>query len=116
MKEKIKYIEIPTIGEYLVEEWLEPLKMSQNALARAIGVPQNRINEIVNNKRGVSAETDLLLCRYFGMSDGFFTRMQSGFEETLARRKLKEKLAKIVPYDHGHANDDDEDEPELMRM
>jgi addiction module HigA family antidote len=97
-KEKVQYIEIPTIGEFLYDEFLGPLNMSQNALARAIGVPQNRINEIINGKRGITADTDLRLCRYFGMSEGFFMRVQIGFEQTLAKRALKEKLLDIVPY------------------
>lgn len=111
MKNDERYIAIPTIGEYLREEWLEPLKMSQNALAKSIGVPQNRINDIVNGKRGISADTDLRLCKYFGMSNGFFMRMQIGFEQTLAKRELKKDLAKIVPY----ANDNYEYD-ERMRM
>jgi addiction module HigA family antidote len=110
MKSNTKYIDIPTIGEYLREDWLEPLGMSQNALAKALQVPQNRINEIVNGKRGISADTDLRLCQYFKLSEGFFIRMQTGFEQTLIKRKLKEQNIEIIPY----ANDNDADERMAM--
>ena len=64
---------IPTIGEVIATEFLEPLKISQNSLAKALGIPQNRISDIINGKRGISADTDLRLCRYFGLTDGFFS-------------------------------------------
>ena len=58
---------IPTPGDILMAEFLRPFGLSQNALARAIGVPPRRINEIVLGKRAVSADTDLRLTRYFGL-------------------------------------------------
>ena len=67
---------LPTVGEILLEEFLKPLELSQNALARAIGVPPRRINEVVLGKRAVTADTDLRLTRYFRMSEGFFLRLQ----------------------------------------
>jgi addiction module HigA family antidote len=63
---------IPAVGEVLASEFLEPMSISQNALAKALGIPQNRLSEIINGKRGVSADTDLRLCKYFGLSDVFF--------------------------------------------
>ena len=107
-----KYINIPTIGDFLYTEFLEPLSMSQNALANAIGVPQNRINEIVNGRRGISADTDLRLCKYFNLSDGMFLRIQAGFEQTLARRRIEKSLNKIVPY----ANDNASRKIDLLEM
>lgn len=59
-------------GEILLEEFLKPLGMSQNALARSLGAPPRRINEIILGKRAITADTDLRLARYFRMSDGFF--------------------------------------------
>ncbi|MDR0803557.1 MAG: HigA family addiction module antidote protein [Rickettsiales bacterium] len=99
-----KYIENITIGEFLITEFLEPLGLSQNALARAINVPQNRINEIANGKRGITADTDLRLCRYFNMSDGFFLRVQTKIDQDIARQKLENELNQIIPYanDNGH--------------
>jgi antitoxin HigA-1 len=93
-----KYIPIPHIGKILLEEFLEPLNMSQNALAKAIGVPANRINAIIKGQRGITADTDLRLAKYFGMSKGFFIGLQEDFELMAAERELKEELAKIVPF------------------
>jgi antitoxin HigA-1 len=62
----------PHPGEILMEEFLKPMELSQTALARAIPVPPRRINEIVLGKRAITADTDLRLARYFGMSEGFF--------------------------------------------
>ena len=88
---------IPTIGEVLDLEFLKPMNISQNALAKALGIPQNRISDIINGKRGVSADTDLRLCKYFGLSDGYFTGMQMDFERIAAKRKLQNELKKITP-------------------
>lgn len=62
----------PHPGETLLEEFLKPMELSQNALARAVHVPPRRINEIVLGKRAITADTDLRLARYFGMSEGAF--------------------------------------------
>jgi addiction module HigA family antidote len=90
-------IDVPNIGEVLVEEFLGPMNISQNALAKALGIPQNRLSDIINGKRGISADTDLRLCRYFGLTDGYFTGMQMDFERIAARRKIQSELEKIVP-------------------
>jgi addiction module HigA family antidote len=87
----------PHPGEVLAEEFMKPLGISQNALARAIGVPPRRINEIVQGKRAVSADTDLRLARYFGMSDGFFIRLQADYELMERRRKIAAELKAIEP-------------------
>jgi len=88
---------VPTIGEVLASEFLEPMNISQNALAKTLGIPQNRISDIINGKRGVSADTDLRLCRYFGLTDGYFTGLQMDFERIAAKRKLQKELKKIKP-------------------
>ncbi len=62
----------PTPGEILLEEFLKPMGLSQTALARAVGVSPRRVNEIVLGKRAVTADTDLRMARYFGLSEGFF--------------------------------------------
>jgi addiction module HigA family antidote len=87
----------PHAGEILLEEFLIPLGLSQNALARAIGVPPRRINEIVLGKRAVTADTDLRLARYFKMSEGFFLGLQSDFEIRDRKRELGDALDKITP-------------------
>ena len=88
---------IPTVGEILLEEFLKPLEMSQNALARAIAVPPRRINEIVLGKRAVTADTDLRLARYFRMSEGFFLRLQMDCDLRAQKRALGSKLDAIKP-------------------
>ena len=84
-------------GEILAEEFLKPLYLSQSALARAINVPPRRINEIVLGERAVTADTDLRLARYFGMSEGVFLGLQSDFELMQQRRKIAIVLSHITP-------------------
>ena len=74
-------------GEILTEEFLEPLGMSQYALAKATGIPVARINRIALGKRAVTAETALRLARYFGTSVGFWVNLQSQYDVALATRK-----------------------------
>jgi antitoxin HigA-1 len=87
----------PHPGEILVEEFLKPMKLSQTALARAIAVPPRRINEIVLGKRAVTADTDLRLARYFGMSEGFFIGLQTDYELMERKRAIGDKLKAIRP-------------------
>ena len=87
----------PHPGEILVEEFLKPMALSQTALARAIGVPPRRINEIVLGKRAITADTDLRLARYFGMSEGFFIGLQTDYELMERKRSLGDKLKAIRP-------------------
>ena len=86
-----------TPGEILLEEFLLPLGISQNALARAIGVPPRRINEIVLGKRSVTADTALRLSTYFGLSDTFWTNLQTRFDLEVEREELQDTLGRIVP-------------------
>ena len=66
----------PTPGEVLLLQFIEPMGLTQDGLARAIGVPPRRINEIVLGKRSITADTDLRLARYFGGSEGFWLGLQ----------------------------------------
>ena len=93
----VKINNLPTIGEVLDLEFLKPLNISQNALAKALGIPQNRLSNIINGKRGISADTDLRLCKYFGLTDGYFSGLQMDFERIAAKRKLSKELEKIIP-------------------
>jgi addiction module HigA family antidote len=88
---------LPTIGEVLASEFLEPMHISQSALARALGIPQNRLSDIINGKRGISADTDLRLCKYFGLTDGYFSGLQLDFERIATKHKLENELKKIIP-------------------
>ncbi|MGV3574212.1 MAG: HigA family addiction module antitoxin [Devosia sp.] len=87
----------PHPGEILIEEFLKPMGLSQNALARAVHVPPRRINEIVLGQRGVTADTDLRLARYFGLSEGFFLSLQTEFDLMRRRRELGGDLEAIEP-------------------
>jgi addiction module HigA family antidote len=87
----------PTPGDILLEEFLKPVGMSQTALAKAIGVPPRRINEIVLGKRAVTADTDLRLARYWGLSPGFWLSLQIDHDLMEQRRKMGAELDKITP-------------------
>ena len=89
-----KQLHNPHPGEILLEEFLKPLEISQNRLARSIGVPPRRINEIVLGKRGVSADTDLRLARFFGISEGFWLGLQADYDLMETRRRLAGRLDK----------------------
>lgn len=92
--------EIPntTPGEILLTEFIEPMGLTQNGIARAIGVSPRRINEIVLGKRAVTADTDLRLARYFGLSEGFWLGLQTDHDLMEQRRKIASELAQIEPY------------------
>ena len=82
-------------GEMLEEELLKPLGLTKYRLAKDIGVPAQRIGEIVAGKRAVTADTDLRLCRYFGLSDGWWLRGQVAYDTAMAKKSLHKELAKI---------------------
>jgi antitoxin HigA-1 len=82
-------------GEILLEEFLLPMNMSQNALARATGVPLRRINEIVLGKRGFTADTALRLAVAFGTSGGFWLGLQADYDLEEAREAIKGQLKDI---------------------
>ena len=79
-------------GEVLLEEFLIPMGISQNRIARDIGVPPRRINEIVHGNRSVTADTALRLARYFGTSEGFWMGLQADFDLEEARFRLGKRL------------------------
>jgi addiction module HigA family antidote len=87
-----------TPGELLREEFLIPMGLSQYRLAKEIGVPAQRIGEIVAGKRAVTADTDLRLCRFFGLSKGYWLRSQVAYDTEVAEEALAEVLAKINPW------------------
>ncbi len=83
-------------GEVLLEEFLTPMEISQNRLARDIGVPPRRINEIVHGKRAITADTALRLARYFGTSEGFWMGLQADYDLEEARIQLGDRLKREV--------------------
>jgi addiction module HigA family antidote len=88
----------PHPGEILKLEFIDEIGMSQNQLAHAISVPPNRIHAIVNGTRAITADTDLRLCRFFGLSEGYFLRLQNAYDTLEAKRALGERIARIKPY------------------
>jgi addiction module HigA family antidote len=82
-------------GEILLEEFLIPMGISQNALARAVGVPPRRINEIVLGKRGITADTALRLSRAFGTSEGFWMGLQADFDLEETRKLIDTALQQV---------------------
>ena len=87
----------PHPGEILLEEFLKPMGLSQNGLARAVHVAPRRINEIVLGKRDITADTDLRLARYFGLSEGFFLGLQMDYDLMQRRREINRDLKAIRP-------------------
>lgn len=84
-------------GEILAEEFMKPLELSANALARAIEVTPTRVNEIANGKRSITADTALRFARYFGTTADFWMNLQQRFDLETARRELADTLAHIQP-------------------
>lgn len=87
-----------TPGELLLEEFLIPMGITQYRLAKEIGVPAQRIGDIVAGKRAVTADTDLRLCRFFGLSNGYWLRAQAAYDTEVAEDALAKTLAKIKPW------------------
>ena len=85
-------------GELLKEEFLDPMGISQYRLAKETGMPAQRIGQIVLGRRAVTADTDLRLCRFFGLSDGYWLRAQVAYDIEVARPKLEPELSKIKPW------------------
>ncbi len=95
---------MPTIkpvfpGEILEEEFLKPWGLSKHRLAKDIGVPPQRIGDIFAGKRAVTADTDLRLYRYFGLSDGWWLRGQAAYDRAIAKVTLRSELSRIVPFE-----------------
>ncbi len=87
-----------TPGEILLEEFLKPMGISQYRLAKEIGVTAQRISEIVFGKRSVTADTDLRLCRFFGLSNGYWLRAQAAQDTEVAEGDLNNVILKIKPW------------------
>jgi len=84
-------------GELLQEDFLQPLGVSQYRLAKAIGVPASRISEIVTGQRAITADTDLRLCRFLGLSPGYWLRAQAALDTEVASAALAGELEQIQP-------------------
>ncbi|MDO8306940.1 MAG: HigA family addiction module antitoxin [Actinomycetota bacterium] len=87
-----------TPGELLWEEFMAPMGLSRYRLAKEISVPAQRIGDVVNGKRAITADTDLRLCRFFGLSDGYWLRAQAAYDIEVAQRNLGTELKNIKPW------------------
>lgn len=86
-------------GEILLEDFINGFGITQNKLAVSIGVPPRRINEIVHGKRGITADTEIRLARYFGTSEEFWMNLQSNYELRIERRVNQDSVAAITPLE-----------------
>lgn len=93
----------PHPGEILLHDWLEPLGLSQYALARAIAVPPRRINEIVKGLRGITADTALRLAAFFGTDAQSWINLQSDYDLAVAGDAMSETLARIRRFEPAQA-------------
>lgn len=98
-----RQVSYPTPGEILLEEFLKPMGLTQYRLAKEIGVPQRRIGEIVAGKRAITTDTGMRLSRFFGLSDGFWERLQIDHDLSVAREEMAETLSRIKPYSRAAA-------------
>lgn len=87
-----------TPGELLRDEFLMPMGITKYRVAKEIGVPAQRIGEIVAGRRAITADTDLRLCRFFGLSKGYWLRAQAAHDMELAERELTDALRRIRPW------------------
>jgi len=87
-----------TPGELLLEEFLKPMGITQYRLAKEIGVPPTRISEIVAGRRSITADTNLRLCRFFGLTDGYWLRAQAAYDTEVAHERLADELENIQPW------------------
>ena len=93
-----KQLTLPTPGEILATEFLEPLGLTQYRLAKEIHVPQTRIAAIIKEGRSISADTALRLARFFGTSVEFWLNLQSQYDADIARAALGQELDSIAPF------------------
>ena len=93
-----RQVPYPTPGEILIEEFLKPMGLTQYRLAKEISVSQIRIGEIIAGKRAITTNTGLRLSLFFGLSDGFWERLQIDYDLALAKDEMAETLNRIKPY------------------
>ena len=92
------YIETPTMGEILSEEFLIPLGLSAYKVAQAINVPVSRIQDILHNRRKITVDTSLRLAKFFGVADGYFIALQDDIDIRNAKLELAPQLEEIKSY------------------
>jgi len=100
----MRKIDPVTPGELLKEEFLDPMDITQYRLAKEIEVPAQRIGAIISGKRSITANTDLRLCRFFGLSNGYWLRAQAAYDTEVAEDELSEELQHIRPWQNSNSN------------
>ena len=95
-----EYIETPTMGEILNEEFLIPLGLSAYKVAQEIKVPTSRIQDILHNRRRITVDTSLRLAKFFGVSDGYFMALQDDIDIRNAKLELAPQLEEIKAYSY----------------
>ncbi|MBR5337745.1 MAG: HigA family addiction module antidote protein [Lachnospiraceae bacterium] len=93
-----KFIKLPTIGEILVEEFMEPMGISAYKLAKEIHVPVSRIQDIMHDRRRISVDTSLRLSRYFGVSERYFLNIQNDIDMRELKMSMESEIESITPY------------------
>ena len=94
----MKKIDVPTIGEILKEDFMDPYHISAYSLANAIGVPVSRIQDILHNRRAITVDTSIRLAKYFGLSNTYFIKLQYEIDTRKALNESKESFDKIIPF------------------
>ena len=97
-----KNISPVTPGELLFEEFMIPMNLTKYRLAKDIGVSAQRIGQIVAGKRAITADTDLRLCKYFELSDGYWLRLQNKYDVEMEKAMIGDQLEQIVPFNKLH--------------
>lgn len=96
-----KYIKIPEAGEILLEEFMKPLNISSYKLAHSICVPVSRIQDILHNRRKITADTSLRLSKFFGVSERYFLDIQNDIDLRKLKLEYGKELDAIQPYRAG---------------
>ncbi|MFZ2725453.1 MAG: HigA family addiction module antitoxin [Methylococcaceae bacterium] len=99
----MRTVPYPSPAEILIEEFLNPLHISPQDLAKAIAIPESVINEIITGQNQITADIGLRLSRYFGLSEGFWTGLQDDYNRAITKDKLQAVLMQIIPLNY--AND-----------
>ena len=98
VKARVKRLDSVTPGELLLEEFMIPMGVTAYRLAKEINVPAQRIGEIVKGRRSITADTDLRLCRFFDLSDGYWLRAQAAHDIEVTQAQIGKSLKTIKPW------------------
>tara|TARA_B100001750_G_scaffold239304_1_gene247160 strand:+ start:1871 stop:2182 length:312 start_codon:yes stop_codon:yes gene_type:complete len=94
------FLKNPHPGDILRKDFMDEMMLSQNALAKSLEVPANRINEIIRGRRKITADTDLRLCKFFGLSEGYWLRLQNAYDLMEAHRLSDKIIDRIQPFNN----------------